>query len=162
PVTTTIASSAPATICCQTVRLTGTVSTSKAGEPVTILAREYGDIADLPVATVTSGAAGAWTATVTPQIQTDYTAQTAGGPGPPAARRRGYFVLNSKKLSESRPVPCQSVMSLRRARRDCTSASGTNGRSFIRICCICFSAARRVGPTVVDDLAYSASNFALL
>ena len=41
PVTTTIAASKTTTICCQTVKLTGHVSSNKAGEPITILATAF-------------------------------------------------------------------------------------------------------------------------
>jgi hypothetical protein len=76
PVTTTITASRTETICCQTIKLSGTASSKKAGEPIVILAQAYDqDVADV-VAKVTTDAAGNWTATVTPNIQTTYMAQT--------------------------------------------------------------------------------------
>ena len=75
-VQTTLAESASSTICCQRVRLTGTTSPATPGEQITILAREYDQIAALPVATTSTDAGGAWSVTVTPMIETAYTAQT--------------------------------------------------------------------------------------
>jgi hypothetical protein len=75
-VSTTLAASAGTTICCQRVHLSGTISPAKAGEPITILARQFDDIASYPIATTTTDAGGNWSVTVTPLIQTDYTAQT--------------------------------------------------------------------------------------
>jgi len=68
------------TICCQVVRLTGTVSTQKAGESVVILASEFDSAAIQPVANVTTDASGAWTALVRPHIQTTYRAQAGTTP----------------------------------------------------------------------------------
>lgn len=76
-VTTTLTASATTTICCQTVRLSGTVTPVKAGETITILARQADDIASYPVATATTDASGSWSVRVTALIQTDYTAQTS-------------------------------------------------------------------------------------
>lgn len=76
-VSTTLAASAGTTICCQHVHLSGTISPAKAGEPITILARQFDDIASLPIAKTTTDASGSWSLIVTPTIQTDYTAQTS-------------------------------------------------------------------------------------
>ena len=76
-VTTTVTISRSTTICCQTVRLTGRVSSNKAGEPVTIIARQFDEPCDNVLGKTTSDAAGNWTALVTPRIQTTYTAQTS-------------------------------------------------------------------------------------
>ena len=76
-VTTTAIASKTTTICCQRVRLTGTVSSGKSGEPITILAREQDDVIDHAVARTVSGASGQWNALVTPMIATTYTVQTS-------------------------------------------------------------------------------------
>lgn len=76
-VTTTLTASQSTTICCQTVRLTGRVSSGKAGEPITVLARAFDDNVDDIVTRTTSGANGDWTAVVTPAIETAYTVQTS-------------------------------------------------------------------------------------
>ena len=75
-VTTTLQSEAPATVCCQTVQLTGTISPAHTGEKITILAREFDALAALTITTATTDASGNWTAAVVPKIQTTYTAQT--------------------------------------------------------------------------------------
>ena len=76
-VTTTLTASRPTTVCCQTIRLTGAISPVKAGEQITILARQFNDISSYPIATATTDASGNWSTAVTPMIQTDYTAQTS-------------------------------------------------------------------------------------
>ena len=76
-VTTTLAASRTTTICCQTVRLNGHVSSNKAGEPITIIAGEFDqDVTDTVAKTVTD-ASGNWSAAVRPVIETTYTAQTS-------------------------------------------------------------------------------------
>jgi hypothetical protein len=77
PVTTTISASKLETICCQAVTLTGTVSTHKAGEHVTILALENDDIVSQPMNVLTTDATGSWTTKVIPKIETTYIAQTS-------------------------------------------------------------------------------------
>ena len=84
-VQTTLAVSANSTICCQRVHLSGTTSPVKSGEQITILAREFDDIAAHPVATATTDANGAWSVIVTPMIQTSYTAQTSTSTSQPVA-----------------------------------------------------------------------------
>ncbi len=81
-VSTTMSASVGTTICCQKVRLSGTVSPVKAGEPIRIFARQVDDLANLPVATTATDASGNWSALVTPVIQTTYTAQTSTSTGP--------------------------------------------------------------------------------
>lgn len=81
-VSTTLAASAGTTICCQRVHLSGTISPAKAGEAITILARQIDDIANLPIAKTTTDASGNWSVIVTPLIQTDYTAQTSTSTSP--------------------------------------------------------------------------------
>lgn len=76
-VTTTIAASKATTICCQSVILSGKVSSNKAGEPITILAQEFDETVTDVVARTTSDASGNWTAKVTPTIRTTYVAQTS-------------------------------------------------------------------------------------
>ena len=83
-VSTTLTASNGSTVCCQRVRLSGTASPAKAGEQITILARDYGDIAAQQVATATTDANGNWSVIVTPMIQTTYTAQTTTSTSPPA------------------------------------------------------------------------------
>jgi len=83
-VSTTLAASASTTICCQRVHLSGTISPAKAGEPITILAHQFDDIASLPIANTTTDANGNWSVAVTPMIQTDYTAQTSTSTSPAA------------------------------------------------------------------------------
>jgi hypothetical protein len=78
--TTTISASRSVTTCCQRVRLSGTVSTQKAGVTVIILGREVDDLADLPVATATTDATGAWAVTVRPSVKTTYRAQVGTAP----------------------------------------------------------------------------------
>ena len=75
-VTPTLTAARPTTICCQSVRLSGTVSPVRAGEKITILAREFDVLTTQPVASTTTDASGNWSATVTPMIATTYTAQT--------------------------------------------------------------------------------------
>lgn len=82
PVTTSLAASSSTTICCRTIRLSGTVSSGKAGESITILAREFSTIVSSPVATTTTNAAGAWSVSITPTIATTYVAQTSTSKSP--------------------------------------------------------------------------------
>jgi hypothetical protein len=77
PVTTTIDASGTETICCQSVTLTGTVSTHKAGETVTILGFENDDIVSSPLAVLTTDQNGDWATKVIPKIETSYVAQTS-------------------------------------------------------------------------------------
>lgn len=76
-VTTTLSASKATTICCQKVKLTGQVSSNKAGEPITILAQEFGEVVTNVVVKTTSDASGTWSALVTPAIRTTYVAQTS-------------------------------------------------------------------------------------
>jgi hypothetical protein len=59
------------------VTLTGTVSTHKAGELITILSREDEDIVSHSAAQATMDASGSWSVKVTPMIETTYIAQTS-------------------------------------------------------------------------------------
>jgi hypothetical protein len=76
-VTTEMSASRSTTVCCQTVTLSGTVSTHKAGERITILKREADDITSYPIQTATSDASGNWSVKVQPMIATTYVAQTS-------------------------------------------------------------------------------------
>ena len=76
-VTTKIAASRTTTICCQAVRLSGHVSSNKAGEPIVVTARESDQDVTETVAKTVSDATGNWTALVKPLIATTYTAQTS-------------------------------------------------------------------------------------
>jgi hypothetical protein len=77
PVLTTINASRLETICCQKVTLSGTVSTHKAGERVTILQLEDDAIVNEPVAVLTTDASGDWSTQIVPKIETTYLAQTS-------------------------------------------------------------------------------------
>ena len=76
-VTTEISASREVTICCQKSMLSGTVSTHKAGEQITILKREADGITSFPIATTTTDTNGDWSLPVTPMIATTYVAQTS-------------------------------------------------------------------------------------
>jgi hypothetical protein len=77
PVTTTITATRQETTCCQTVTLSGTVSTAKAGEKITILAQEQDEIVPDVIGTVVTDSSGNWLLTVHPMIATQYVAQTS-------------------------------------------------------------------------------------
>ena len=76
-VTTEISASRSTTVCCQSVTLSGTASTHKAGERITVLKREADDVTSFPIDTVTTDANGNWSLTVQPMIATTYIAQTS-------------------------------------------------------------------------------------
>jgi len=78
--TTTIVASRGATVCCQTVRLSGTVSTHQDGVKVVLLAREDDALAAEPIGQAVTGADGTWRATVRPTVKTTYSAQVGSGP----------------------------------------------------------------------------------
>ena len=82
-VTTSMVASTSAVTCCASAKLTGTVSSNKAGEPITILALEYGQLAAVPVGSTTTGTDGDWSFAVRPSIQTTYRAKTSTSTGPP-------------------------------------------------------------------------------
>jgi hypothetical protein len=82
-VTTSMTASTSVVTCCATSVLTGTVSTAKAGELITILALPYGELATAPLGTTTTTGTGQWTFTVRPAIQTTYTAKTSTSTGAP-------------------------------------------------------------------------------
>jgi hypothetical protein len=103
-VTTTITSSARTTICCRIVRLSGTVSPTKSGETITILAREFDDIASYPVDGTITDASGNWSVQVTPMIQTTYIAQTSTSKSNPvvvSVHPRVGFRVTGKTVSAS-------------------------------------------------------------
>jgi len=81
-VTTSMTASTSAVTCCAAVLLSGTISTAKAGELLTILARPYGELAARPIGTATTTTGGAWTFSVRPSIQTLYQAKTTSSTGP--------------------------------------------------------------------------------
>ncbi len=76
-VTTSMTVSKSVVTCCATSLLSGTVSTGKAGEVITILALPYGELAATPIGTATTTGTGQWTFTVRPAIQTTYTPKTS-------------------------------------------------------------------------------------
>jgi hypothetical protein len=86
-VTTSMTASKSIVTCCEVSKLTGTVSTGKAGEPVTILGRKYGDIVSSVVGTTTSTEGGDWSFSVRPSIQTTYQAKTSTATGAPLTIR---------------------------------------------------------------------------
>ncbi len=75
-VTPTIHLSKSATVCCQALHLTGSITPAHAGEKITVLGREFDALAMAPVTSATTDASGNWSAIVTPMIATTYTAQT--------------------------------------------------------------------------------------
>ncbi len=76
-VTTTMTASTPVVTCCATSTLSGTVSSAKTGEVITILALPFGELATSVLGTTTTTAGGQWTFVVRPSIQTTYTAKTS-------------------------------------------------------------------------------------
>src|SRR6266480_2441505 len=74
----TLATSAPVVKFGATVTLTGTVSNKKAGETVTIVQLPYGQTTKQVLATLQTTTGGAFTFTVTPQVNTTYQAQWPG------------------------------------------------------------------------------------
>ena len=102
PVTTTLVASTAETTCCQIVHLSGTASPGTAGEQITILAHQSGQLASYPATTATTDASGNWTASVTPKIATTYTAQTATSTSTPLAVKvhpRVGFGINGNNFS---------------------------------------------------------------
>jgi hypothetical protein len=86
-VTTEISASRDLTVCCQTSTLSGTVSTHKAGERITILARQADDITSYPLMTTTTDSLGNWSVRVQPMIATTYIAQTSNTKSDPLTIR---------------------------------------------------------------------------
>ncbi|MFN2467279.1 MAG: hypothetical protein ABR521_04000 [Gaiellaceae bacterium] len=82
-VTTSMTATRSTVTCCATSRLTGTVSTGKAGEPITILALEFGELAAVPIGTTRTTELGEWSFPVRPSIETTYRAKTSTSTGPP-------------------------------------------------------------------------------
>jgi plastocyanin len=75
PPQVTLATSAPVVKFGGTVTLTGTVSNKKAGETVTIVQLPYGQTTKQVVATLQTTTGGAFSFTVSPQLNTQYQAQ---------------------------------------------------------------------------------------
>lgn len=75
PQTVTISIARPAVVYGSSVKVAGTVSNHQAGEPVAVLARQYGEATFTQVTIVTSTAKGAWSYIASPQIQTSYQAR---------------------------------------------------------------------------------------
>jgi len=81
-VTTSIAASTNAVTCCAKVKLSGIVSSKKAGEPITILAREF-DVDAVQIAgTTTTDGSGNWSLSVGPSVETTYQAKTSTDTSP--------------------------------------------------------------------------------
>jgi hypothetical protein len=81
-VTTSIAASTDAVTCCAKVQLSGSVSTKKAGEPITILAKEFDVDAVTIAGATTSDGSGNWSLMVGPSVQTTYQAKTSTDTSP--------------------------------------------------------------------------------
>jgi plastocyanin len=75
PPQVSLAASAPVVKFGATVTLSGAVSTKKAGETVTLVQLPYGQTNKQVIATLQTAAAGAFSFTVTPQVNTTYQAQ---------------------------------------------------------------------------------------
>lgn len=100
-VKTTLTASKTTTICCQRIVLSGTVSPVKAGETITILAKEP-DKPAYSAATATTDSNGNWSARVTPTIETSYTAQTTTSTSSPlsvSVHPRVGFGVNGNHFS---------------------------------------------------------------
>ncbi len=82
-VTTSMTASTSVVTCCAASLLSGTVSTAKAGEVISILALPFGELATTVVGTITTMAGGTWSFSVRPSIATTYTAKTSTSNGPP-------------------------------------------------------------------------------
>jgi hypothetical protein len=82
-VSTSMIASTSTVTCCATTKLSGTVSTGKGGETITILALEFGQLAAVPVGSTTTSSDGSWSFAVRPSIQTTYRAKTSTSTGPP-------------------------------------------------------------------------------
>jgi hypothetical protein len=81
-VTTSLTASRSELVCCGSVKLSGAVSTAKPGEQITILGREWDDIAAFVVGTTTSGPDGSWSFVVKPATETMYQAKTSTDTSP--------------------------------------------------------------------------------
>lgn len=79
-VKTNITASRAVTICCQAVRLSGTISSQESGRTVLILARNSDWFAPVAIKFATTDSDGNWTATVRPHIETTYRAQVGTDP----------------------------------------------------------------------------------
>src|SRR5262249_52211268 len=79
----TIASTAREVVFGGRVQLNGTVPSHNAGEQVTIFAQAYGRGSPVSVATILSGAGGAWSYLAKPRIGTQYQAGWSGALSPP-------------------------------------------------------------------------------
>jgi plastocyanin len=75
PPAVTIAAAAPILVYGGTTNISGQVSSGQANETVTVWAQPYGQLAASLIATVLTGANGAWAVTVKPSWLTTYTAR---------------------------------------------------------------------------------------
>lgn len=82
-VTTSMVASRSVVTCCAAAKLSGTISTAKAGELITIVALPFDEIAAVPIGTTTTTEGGAWSFAVRPSIQTTFRAKTSTSTGPP-------------------------------------------------------------------------------
>ena len=86
-VTTSMTASRSIVTCCQVSLLSGTVSTAKAGEVLTVLALPYGELTARPIGTATTTTGGAWVFKARPSIQTQYQVKTTSSTAPPITIR---------------------------------------------------------------------------
>jgi hypothetical protein len=74
----TLAARAPSVVYGRAVMLTGVVPTGRAGESVKLFAARFGETSPVAVATIATGAGGAWQYLARPPIQTSYLADWSG------------------------------------------------------------------------------------
>jgi plastocyanin len=74
PPAVTIAAAAPIIIYGQSTAIAGQVSNGQAGETVTVYGQPYGDVSSFLIATLKTGANGAWSLYVKPDLLTSYSA----------------------------------------------------------------------------------------
>jgi plastocyanin len=75
PPSVSLAASAPIVTYGRSLSLGGMISSGAAGEQVTVYGKTYGDVSYVQLATVLTGASGAWSYTVTPSLLTSYQVQ---------------------------------------------------------------------------------------
>ena len=75
PISVTATASRSLVVYGSTVTLSGTISSKRSGETVTILAQPYGETALAAVGAAISGSDGSWTYLVSPKLQTVYEAR---------------------------------------------------------------------------------------
>lgn len=104
------------------IMLTGTVPTKRAGEPVAVLAQQFGEASFRTVATVTTAADGRWRYLAKPTIRTSYAASWNRGRSlaavvavrPAVTLRRTATGLFSTRVAGARPFAGRLVQLQRR------------------------------------------------